>query len=122
MLCAVVLAAPSVAETARQGEGAFLAITDGVLPAGLALPLYLGIAVAQYLCGLATVTSASRMAFAFARDGGLPFSRVLSWVSPVYRTPPVAVWAVALLAGGLTGFKPRCFPLHLVSTPGPSLL
>ena len=32
------------------------------------------IVLAQYLCGLATVTSASRMAFAFARDGGLPFS------------------------------------------------
>jgi amino acid transporter len=116
MLCAVVLAAPDVAEAAREGEGAFLAITDGVLPAGLALPLYLGIAVAQYLCGLATVTSASRMAFAFARDGGLPFSRALSLVSPVYRTPPVAVWAVALLAVAFTAYTPVYSTITVVCT------
>jgi amino acid transporter len=116
MLCAAVLAAPDVAEAARQGEGAFLAITDGVLPAGLALPLYLGIAAAQYLCGLATVTSASRMAFAFARDGGLPFSRALSLVSPVYRTPPVAVWAVALLAVAFTVYTPVYSTITVVCT------
>ena len=34
--------------------------------------LYLAILVSQWLCGLATVTSVSRMIFAFARDGGLP--------------------------------------------------
>ena len=31
--------------------------------------------IAQFFCGLATVTSASRMAYAFARDGGLPYRR-----------------------------------------------
>ena len=35
--------------------------------------MYLVIFIAQLLCGLATVTSASRMIFAFSRDGGLPF-------------------------------------------------
>ena len=34
--------------------------------------------IAQFLCGLATVTSASRMIFAFSRDGGLPF--ISKWV------------------------------------------
>jgi amino acid transporter len=116
MLCAVVLAAPNVGEAARQGEGAFLAITDGVLPEALAVPLYLGIAVAQYLCGLATVTSASRMAFAFARDGGLPFSRTLALVSPVYRTPPVAVWVVAVLAVAFTVYTPVYSTITVVCT------
>ena len=46
---------------------------NGVLPRALAVMFIAGIVVAQYLCGLATVTSASRMAFAFARDGGLLF-------------------------------------------------
>jgi amino acid transporter len=116
MLCAVVLAAPNVEATARRGEGAFLAITDAVLPEALAVTLYLGIAVAQYLCGLATVTSASRMAFAFARDGGLPFSRAFALVSPVYRTPPVAVWAVALLAVAFTVYTPVYSTISVVCT------
>src|SRR5262249_13249211 len=71
-----------------------------------AVVLYVGIGAAMYLCGLATVTSASRMAFAFARDGGLPFSRHLRWVSPVYRTPVLAVWTVALLSVVFTVYTP----------------
>src|SRR5207302_9053233 len=63
---------------------------------GLAIPLAIGIGIAQSLCGLATVTSASRMAFAFARDGGLPFSGFFRQVSDVYRTPPNAIWGVAI--------------------------
>ena len=72
MLAAVVLAIPESVEAARQGEGVFFHTVNGVLGPALALPLFAGIAVAQYLCGLATVTSASRMTYAFARDGGLP--------------------------------------------------
>ena len=49
-------------------------IVGSVLPRGLAYLVYGGIAVANYLCGLAAVTSASRLAYAFARDGLLPFS------------------------------------------------
>jgi amino acid transporter len=37
------------------------------------------------------------MTFAFARDGGLPFSNALKTVSPVYRTPVVAIWIGAAL-------------------------
>lgn len=44
---------------------------DTVLPAPIKFALYLGIGMSKYLCGLATVTSASRMTFAFAQDGGL---------------------------------------------------
>ena len=58
-------------------------------------PCCAAIVVAQYLCGLATVTSASRMAFAFARDGGIPFSRAVRWVCPRRRSPAVAIWMVA---------------------------
>jgi len=54
--------------------------------------------VNNYLCGLAGLTSASRMAFAFARDGGMPFSRLLSHVSTTYRTPTYAIWASAAIA------------------------
>jgi amino acid transporter len=95
MLCAVVIAAPSLAEAAARGEGAFLLIMNGVLPRTLVVALVAAIVVAQYLCGLATITSASRMAFAFARDGGLPFSHAIRWVCPKRRSPVVAIWMVA---------------------------
>jgi amino acid transporter len=95
MLCAVVLAAPDLAAAAAQGEGAFLSIMNGVLPRPLVVVLVAAVLVAQYLCGLATVTSASRIAFAFARDGGLPFSHAVRWVCPRRRSPAVAIWLVA---------------------------
>jgi amino acid transporter len=95
LLAAVILAAPSLPEAAAQGDGSFLWIMASVLPQRLSLALCAGIALAQYLCGLATVTSASRMAYAFARDGGLPFSPAVRWVCPRRRSPAVAIWAVS---------------------------
>ena len=71
---------------------------DAIMPAGLKLVLYVGILIAQLLCGLATVTSASRMLFAFSRDDGMPFgSKALSTVSPKYRTPVNAIWTATAL-------------------------
>jgi amino acid transporter len=114
-LCAVVLAAPDLEAAAAKGEGAFLAITDAVLSSWLAVPLYAGIALAQYLCGLATVTSASRMLFAFARDGGVPFSALLRQVSPTYRTPPLAIWSVAVVAVAFTVYTPVYETISIVA-------
>ena len=98
MLSAVILAAPSLDAAAQEGDTAFGWILNKVVPVWMGKTLLLGIALAQYLCGLATVTSASRMLFAFSRDGGLPFSRWLRYVSPKWRTPPVAVWTAAIAA------------------------
>jgi amino acid transporter len=106
MLCAVVLAMPDPAEAAALGEKAFAHTLTAVAPGWAATALFAGIVVAQYLCGLATVTSASRMAFAFARDGGLPFSAAVRRVSPRFRTPPVAVWGVAAAAVAFTAYTP----------------
>ena len=106
MLSAVVLAAPDLEEAARAGGGAFVAILRAVLPGWIAGLLCAGIVVAQYLCGLATVTSASRMVYAFARDGGLPFSPALRRVSPSWRTPVGAIWLVAGLAVAFTAYTP----------------
>lgn len=60
--------------------------------------LYLAIFICQWLCGLATVTSVSRMIFAFSRDGGLPASKALAKVSPTYRTPVSAIWTGSILS------------------------
>jgi amino acid transporter len=102
MLSAVVLAAPDPIAAAASGDSAFTFIVNGALPRALAMALFVGIALGQYLCGLATVTSASRMAYAFARDGGLPFSSHLRRVSPRFRSPVAAVWSTAILSIAFT--------------------
>ena len=98
MIMAIILAIPDMDVAASQGWGMFFATMDAILPAWLRTLLYVAIVVAQLLCGLATVTSASRMLFAFSRDDGMPVgSRALAKVSPRYRTPVAATWTAALL-------------------------
>ena len=98
MLCAIVLAIPDMDQAAAQGGNVFYWTLRSVLSGPMALLFFGSIAVAQYLCGLATVTSASRMAYAFARDGGLPFSNALRSVSVSHQTPAIAIWTVSTIA------------------------
>ena len=98
MICAITLAIPDLSVAAGQGFGMFFATMDAILPAGLKTVLYLGILIAQLICGLATVTSASRMLFAFSRDDGMPIgSKALATVSTKYRTPVNAIWTASVL-------------------------
>ena len=98
MICAITLAIPDMATAAGQGWGMFYATMDAILPSGIKNVMYLGILIAQLLCGLATVTSASRMLFAFSRDDGMPVgSKALASVSPKYRTPVNAIWTATVL-------------------------
>jgi amino acid transporter len=52
---------------------------------------------AMWLCGLASVTSMGRMWYAFARDGGMPGSRMLSKVS-ANGTPVNAIVVTSILS------------------------
>ena len=106
MLCAIVLAIPNMDQAAAKGDGVFYWIMKSVLPRPLYVVLFIAIGVAQYLCALAGLTSASRMAFAFARDGGLPGWRLLRRISPTSRTPAAAIWAVAVAALLFMGLVP----------------
>ncbi len=116
MLAAVVVAVPDLDAAAAKGGDAFSFILGRVVPGPLAVALYAGIVAAQYLCGLATVTSASRMAYAFARDGGLPFSGALRRVSPRHGTPVRAIWAAALLSIAFTVYTPVYSTIAAVCT------
>jgi len=106
MLCAVVVSVPDLGAVAARGGQAFPWALRAVLPPGLAAALAAGVAVAMYGCGLGVVASASRMAFAFARDGGLPFSAWLRTVDPRHRAPAHAVWSVAAAAWLFTIWTP----------------
>lgn len=106
LLIAILLAIPEVKEGVGQGSDVVHRTMKAVLPAGLAWVLLAGIVVAQYLCGLAALTSASRMTYAFARDGGLPGSRWLRSVNPRTKSPSVAVWLAAIGAALFTLLVP----------------
>lgn len=106
MLVAIVVAIPDMDQGAAQGGNVFYWLMDSVMPKGLKTFLYVGIAVAQYLCGLATLTSASRMFYAFARDGGLPCSAKLKSVSARFRTPAAAIWTAGALSAAFTLYTP----------------
>lgn len=98
MVCSIMIAIPDLAAGAKQGFNVFFATMTAVLPGWLVQLLYLFILIAQFLCGLATVTSTSRMLFAFNRDGGLPVvSKWVAGVSVRFRTPVAAIWTGAIL-------------------------
>ena len=98
MLCAFVLMLPNMDDAAKQGWNVFFWAMDAQVNPTVKLLLYVAIFISQFLCGLATVTSASRMIFAFSRDGGLPFSKSLAKVSPAHRAPVHAIWTGSVLA------------------------
>jgi amino acid transporter len=101
MVCTFVLVMPDLSAGVKQGMG-FLDALLSSLPAGLKAVLSIGIFIANYLCGLACVTSCSRMMYAFSRDGGLPASNWLKSVSHKHRTPGPAIWVSAVLSFAAT--------------------
>jgi len=97
LTCAFVLALPDVAEGASKGTNVFSwLLTSSKMPPIVRYSLYLGIILANFLCGLAGLTSCSRMMFAFARDDGLPMSQRIKSVNN--GNPKVAMWISAVLA------------------------
>ncbi|WP_435007234.1 amino acid permease [Tundrisphaera lichenicola] len=116
LLSAVILAAPSLDEAAAQGERSFAWILSSTLPSGLNLVLNAGIVLVQFGCGLAAMTSSSRMTYAFARDGGLPWSDLWKGVSPTRRTPVAAIWGVAAMAVAFTLWTPVYATITAVCT------
>jgi amino acid permease (GABA permease) len=48
--------------------------------------------VAQFFCGLSSVTANSRMIYAFSRDGAVPGHRTWHKINPRTRTPTNAIW------------------------------
>ena len=51
---------------------------------------------AMWLCGCSSITSMARMWYAFARDDGMPGSRLIKQVNGRYRTP---VWSMVITSG-----------------------
>ncbi|MEP6797135.1 MAG: amino acid permease [Lapillicoccus sp.] len=59
-------------------------------------------AIAQFFCGMASVTANSRMSYAFSRDGALPGSRLWAKVNPRTGTPTNSIWLCVVCSVILT--------------------
>ncbi len=82
------------------GQGPFAAgqvILDAMGP-NLAKFLLFVIVVAQFFCGMASVTANSRMVYAFSRDGAVPGHRLWHRINSRTRTPTNAIWFSAVFA------------------------
>ncbi|HXS99868.1 MAG TPA: amino acid permease [Elusimicrobiota bacterium] len=97
MLAAITLSIPDLAQATAFGDDALAAVLKLRLGAGMGTALVAAICGAMWLCGLASMTSASRMVYAFSRDGGLPGHAFWARISKRFRTPANAIW-------GLFGF------------------
>jgi amino acid transporter len=90
LLASITLAIRDLPSVAGDRHAA-LTIMRGALGDGFGR-MAMGLAIAaMWFCGLSSVTSASRTMYAFARDGGLPFSSRVARVNPRTRTPTVAI-------------------------------
>ncbi len=116
MLTAVVVSSPNLDEAASRGEGAFAWTLERTLPSWLHAPIVFGIVIVMYACGLGALVSASRTAYAFARDGGLPYSNVLKRVHPRTQVPTPSILASALAAWLFTLWTPFYATISVVTT------
>jgi amino acid transporter len=98
VLLAITFAATDV-DAVNEGLGSSLAIFDSALSSAGAKAVVLISTVGQLFCGIACLTSASRMCYAFSRDRafGPRVSGVLSRVN-AERVPTYSVFMMAILA------------------------
>src|SRR3954470_16272464 len=101
LLVVVTLAIAGDVSTAAAAGNPFIHVLRTALGSRLGGALVAIAMLAMWFCGLSSITSNSRMLFAFARDGGLPFSKLLARVSPRFRSPHIAVWVSAAAAMSL---------------------
>ncbi len=97
LLVAITFAVPDVQGTLDAGANAVVYIWTTSLGTAWAEFLLLIAVVAQFFCGTASVTSASRMMFAFSRDRAVPGSQIWRKVAR-NRVPVNAVLAIGVLS------------------------
>ena len=92
VLMALTLSITDIAATATDPYPVLKIAYDNLSAFGANLVAVI-IAGAMWLCGLSSITSMSRMWFAFARDGGMPGHSLIKQIDPKLRTP---VWSILI--------------------------
>jgi amino acid transporter len=100
LLLAVTFAIPDTQGVIDAGGYAVTYIWETAMSKGWAELLLAIVVIAQFYCLTASVTSASRMMYAFSRDGAVPGHRLWRRISAV-RVPYYAVFAIGFLSWAL---------------------
>jgi amino acid transporter len=100
VLLAITFAAHDT-KAVNDGGGSVFAVFESAMGTGWVKFVLIIAAIGQVFCGMSCMTSASRMMYAFSRDGAVPGWRIWSRVNQK-RIPFNAVMAVAALALILT--------------------
>jgi amino acid transporter len=100
VLLAITFAAAD-SNAVNKGGGTVFAVFESAMGTGWVKFVLLIAVLGQFFCGMACMTSASRMMYAFSRDGAVPGWRIWSRVNE-RRIPFNAVMAVAVFALILT--------------------
>jgi amino acid transporter len=125
LLLAVTFAATDV-DAINEGGGTSIAVLESALGVGSVKLILIISTVGQLFCGAACLTSASRMCYAFSRDGAIPGWRIWSRVDkrrvPVYSVLFMAAWALILtlpaLKGNAAGFPVAFFAVVSIAVIG----
>jgi len=70
----------------------------------------------MWLCGLSSITSMSRMWFAFARDGGMPGHKLIKQIDHKWRTPIWSILITSVLAVLICVYSAAYFVVTSIST------
>ena len=117
MLLILTLHVPDIAATVDPANApAVLYLVYANLPPLDAHLVAVIIVVAMWLCGLSSITSMSRMGFAFARDGGMPGHGLISRIHPTWRTPIWSIIITSILAVLLTVYAALYSVVVAIST------
>jgi amino acid transporter len=100
VLLAITFAATDV-NAVNDGAGSVFAIFDSALTSSAAKAVVVIATVGQLFCGMACLTSASRMCYAFSRDRAIPGHRIWTRLNH-HRVPAYAVLFMAFFAGLVT--------------------
>jgi amino acid transporter len=93
----LITAIPSLDQTLG-ATNAVLYILTTRLGASMGTALFIIALVAQYFCGTASITSNSRMIYAFARDHGIPLSTLWSKINKQTHVPRNAIFCSIVVA------------------------
>ncbi|MCU1677741.1 MAG: hypothetical protein JWM93_2499 [Frankiales bacterium] len=108
LMIGLTIAVPFAAGTDEYNGVANLGVLAGptiivnAIGGNLAKFVLFAIIVAQFFCGMASVTANSRMIYAFSRDGAIPGSALWHRINPRTRTPTNSIW-FAVVGAGLLG-------------------
>lgn len=98
LLALVTLSIKNPSAVAAAGNNAFIVAIQQAVGSRFGGVLLWLVTIAMWFCGCSSITSSSRMVYAFSRDNGLPLSKYWKRVSKKFHTPAVAIWLIAFIA------------------------